>query len=206
MGSIPVVGELQVLELIVSALIQQAERVETGDRNLLVYEHVEYFDVPGRNYRRFYRNIDDYGPSGRSSYYRYQMSFDFSMREQKGVCSVDSANVYLDHCYTMPRWELYENARPRDRELFDDLYQDQHDFLSGYAQLSQASAAGMLADLRSMDDLPCENAAGTINEISDAWQTATRAAMEIHEGGAGTVELRDTVCEEIGTRLRRCRD
>ena len=191
--------------LALTLLVSSPERIETGDNNLRVSERVEHFEVPGRNYRQFYRNIEHYGPEGRFSWYRFQLDYEYDLMLRGDSCQVDNVYVYLDHIYRMPRWTRYEDARSRDREVFDELYEGQLTFLGHYAAISQRGARGMLDDLRSLDGVPCDTAAETVNTVANAWIDGVREAMAEHEEAAGEAPMADTVCRVAGSRLRRCR-
>jgi predicted secreted Zn-dependent protease len=191
--------------LLLAALALQADE-PVEDRYFIVREHVETFEVPGYTYRQFYRNVDDHGPRGKFSGFRYELGFEGATLQRGDQCRPEGETVLLDLTFTLPAWSNYERARDRDKEAFDEVYADQRAFLEGYAEVTRRGGYRLLQDLREVGDLPCSELQGVVDEIWGAWTDAIEEAVDIYGERAGTVPLVDTVCRETGTRARRCRN
>ncbi|MGJ3230889.1 MAG: DUF922 domain-containing protein [Oceanicaulis sp.] len=175
------------------------------DRRLIVREQVEPFEVPGRNYRAFYRNVDRYGPNGRFGQFGYRLDYGFYAQMRGELCRAESEEVVIDLTYRLPAWTHYEQANTREREAFDEMYASQRAFLEVYGEVVRRGGYGLLQDLRSLDDMPCDQLEASMEAVGEAWLEAIEEVVARHEDNAGTVPLADTVCRTTGTRLPRCR-
>lgn len=194
------------LALLLGVSVQAVEPVEgpIGDPALRVREHVEEFEVPGRTYRRFYDNIDEYGPQGLFSYFEYAINFSARWESDGKLCGRVSPEVELRFTYHLPRWTNYQSRNEREQAAFDEVYASQRVFLEGYARLVRRGGVGLIDDLRELESQDCAALGETLNGIAQAWYDAISDAVETYEDGAGEVPLRDTVCLRTGSRIRRC--
>ena len=187
--------------IMLAALVQQSA-VETS--SVVFNERVEHFEVPGRNYQRFYDLVEEYGPSGRFSEVRYSFNARWRYQQQKDTCSVDQVQLVFDVVYHLPQWDRLETANERERAAFVQMYADELEFLQGYAAVLDEHGESLVASLLETPPMACSALDGELNQALQRGSQVFSDAVEAYESTAHEVERGDTSCRRPRSRVRRC--
>ena len=192
---------MTMLMIMLAVLVQQS-----ADQNgsVVINERIEHFDVPGRNYQRFYDQVEDYGPLGRFSAVRYTFNASWRYQQYQSKCSVDQAQLVFDIVYHLPQWERFETANERERAAFAEMYNAELEFLYGYKAVLSDHGERLVASLVETQPMACSALQAHLDlELQQGSQVFSEA-VDAYESTAHEVERRDTSCHRRGSRIRRC--
>lgn len=176
-----------------------------NERGLFVREHVEHFEVPGRSYRNFYANIEDYGPGGRFSWFQYQAGLFYYLEpSEEDQCWLSDAEITLDLTFKLPQWSRYERGNAREKAAFDRIYGAERAFLEGYADLARGRMNAALRQMHAVPATACGQLEQQLETVFRDHLAELDEAIAAHGETAGTHDRADTSCARRGSRVRNC--
>lgn len=188
--------------IVLLAVVAQSSAEET--RSVIINERIEHFEVPGRNYQRFYDHVEEYGPSGRFSEVRYSFNARWRYQQDKTQCSLDQVQLVFDVVYHLPQWDRLETANERERAEFARMYATEMDFLRGYTAALEEGGERLADSLLATQPMACPALDAHLNLQLQYGAEMFENAFEAYESTAHEVDRGDTSCRRARSRISRC--
>lgn len=180
-----------------------------SDPGLSVNERVEYYEVGGRRYSDFLRNLDRATRDDRASFFFVVegITADYDVEEDEaGQCRIVDATVDVDLVFLLPQWSLYEEADRFERVEIDRFHAEVRESYDGEVQIVHEHGGAAVEALRAAPAAPCQEMRNQLERTLGQHFEAMNRAIAAHESGTHNFFTgADAItCQQTGTRLRRC--